>query len=109
MDIIRTAVPELKLEVPERAPIMLRLVKGSLKISKSDTAVILMIQGQNDTCEECITVKSGDSCDNYKLQQKSMAVIYGHDEVEIWLPSHVVLNLVLHPKWKSASATKAAT
>jgi hypothetical protein len=109
MDIIRTAVPEVKLKVPERAPVMLRLVNGSLKISQSDTAVILMILGLNETCEECITVKSGDSCDRYQLQQQRIAIIYGYDEVEIWLPDHVVFNLVLHPKWKSASAMKAAT
>jgi hypothetical protein len=109
MNIIRTAVPEVKLKMPERAPVMLRLVKGSLKISQSDAAVILMIQGQNDTCEGCITIKSGDSCDTYELQQKRMAIIYGYDEVDIWLPAHVVLDLILHPKWKSASATKAAT
>jgi hypothetical protein len=93
----------------EKAPVLLRVVKGSLSISQNDTAVLLMIQGRNDTYEECITVKSGGSCASYKLQQQRMAIISGDDEVEIWPPTHFVLNLVLHPKRTSAPAKKAET
>jgi hypothetical protein len=105
--IIRQAVPDVGLQ-PELWPVMLRLIKGRLIISRDHIGVISSIWTDSNVDEE-IDIKIGDYHVLDKLRPHTMKVLSGDEEVSIGVSAKVTINLILHPKPKAPPPEKPTT
>ena len=104
---MRQAIPDVGLQ-PELWPIMPRLVKGRLIISRDHVGVISPIWVDNNAEEE-IDIKIGDYHALEKLRPHTIKVISGDEEVSIGISANLPINLILHPKPNLRSLDKPTT
>ncbi|KAI1562013.1 hypothetical protein PtrEW4_010227 [Pyrenophora tritici-repentis] len=104
---IRQAIPDVGLQ-PELWPVMLRLVKGRLIITRDHVGVISPIWIDSNAEEE-IDIKIGDYHVLEKLRPHTMKVLSGDEEVSIGTSANIPINLILHPKLKLRSPEKPTT